>query len=103
MPVGGSTSSAGLPMRSRTQAKYKSFTLTRFDPLASRLPHISAVCAVAGHKNAHRYHRFHGESAATPSPAASLRDQVPDTGAEIVPAGVEREECRKPKQRQADQ
>jgi hypothetical protein len=34
MVGGGSTSSAGLPMRSRTQAKYKSFTLTRSGPLA---------------------------------------------------------------------
>src|ERR1019366_3197544 len=32
MPGGGSTSSAVLPMRSRTQAKYRSFTLTDLNP-----------------------------------------------------------------------
>src|ERR1700731_2352958 len=74
MPGGGSTSSAGLPMRSRTQAKYKSFTLTDLNPLT-------------------RDYRKFG-TARRKNRQPSVRDQMPDAGAEIVPAGIERQQRR---------
>src|SRR5215813_14932247 len=57
-PAGGSISSSGLPMRSRTQAKYKSFT--------------------------------------------SLVHHVSQSGAEIVPARIQRHDGREPQQGEAD-
>src|ERR1019366_788781 len=96
MPGGGSTSSAGLPMRSRTQAKYRSFTLTDLNP------------STRDYRIFRRAARWPALKKCRPAPwvlrapAASVRDQMPDAGAEIVPAGIERQQRREPKQRQAD-
>src|SRR5436305_1190402 len=56
IPSGGSISSSVLPTRSRTHAKYRTFT-------------------------------------------RSILDQVLHAGAEIIPAGIERQQCRAPEQR----
>src|SRR4029077_6324167 len=58
--AGGSISSSGLPTRSRTQAKYRSFKF-------------------------------------------SILDQMPHARAEVIPAGIEREQRREPEQADADQ
>src|SRR5688572_22469134 len=87
-------------MRSRTQAKYRSFIAHR-QAGTRRSPRYLTI--VGRRPETRRRRGISGRPSRRPQWRTSIVDQVPQARAKVVTAGMEREDRREPEQPDADQ